>query len=146
MFKFERFSAVAILTKVKWLRTMLVLTLAMLWLPVSLHCELEGIPSLKFLSCCPEENSAPHHDDDCQTDGCAVVESGLYKTEERLVLLPEPEMVLAVFLSGLRETLLSAPETAARPCPGRIVPSEISRAWQFALRTAPSPRAPSFVS
>ena len=130
----------------KWLRTILVLTLAVLWLPVSVHCELEEIPALQFLSCCPEENSAPHHDDDCETDGCAVVESGLYKTEERLISLPAPELALAVFLGGLPETPLSAPELAVKPTPGRTVPPEIPQAWQFALRTAPSPRAPSFVS
>ena len=130
----------------KWLRNILVVTLAVLWLPVSVHCELEEIPALSFLSCCPEENSAPHQDDDCETDGCAVVESGLYKIEERLVSLPAPVLVLAVFLGGLLETPLSAPELPVKCSPSGIVPPEIPRTWQFSLRAAPSPRAPSLVS
>ena len=128
----------------KWLRTITVLALVALWLPVSVHCQLEQLPGLEFLSCCDhEDTTAPHQDDDCEGDGCAVVESGLYKTEERQNSLTAPNFPPVKFQSP-QTPITSAP--AVRAFVHGTAPPELSCIWQFSFRTALPPRAPSFVS
>ena len=123
---------------------MTALVLAVLWLPVSVHCQLEQLPGLEFLSCCSHEDTAPHQDDDCAGDACAVVESGLYKIEERQASLSAPE-----FESSPGQAL---PSEMVPISPGAdnlvfsTVPPELSRTWQFSLRTALPVRAPSLAS
>jgi len=127
---------------VKRLRTIAAFALAVFWLPVSVHCQLEELPGLEFLSCCAHEDAAaPHEDDDCAADACAVVESGLYKTEERQVSPPAPELMPSAFqFSPLAGTPVGS-EIQIRS-PG-AAPPELPRIWQFSLRTAAPPRAPS---
>jgi hypothetical protein len=124
---------------------MTALALAVLWLPVSVHCQLEQLPGLDFLSCCDhEDTTAPHQDDDCEGDACAVVESGLYKSEERQISLPAPDLAPVVF------QLLPSPDplscTVARGGVDGTAPPELARVWQFSFRAALPPRAPSLVS
>lgn len=124
---------------------MAVLTLAALWLPVSVHCQLEQLPGLEFLSCCDhEDTTAPHQDDDCEGDACAVVESGLYKIEERQTSLPAPDLTPVMF----QLLPLPAPISCnlARSGVGGTAPPEFSRIWQFVSRAALPPRAPSLAS
>ena len=66
------------------------------WLLAINHCKLEQIPGLSFLVCCDHEDAAPHQDNDCDTDGCAAVEDGLYKPEETQPGISVPVFVLAV--------------------------------------------------
>lgn len=122
----------------KWFRAFVAGMIAVLWLPLSVHCHLEQIPSLDFLSCCPEQQSVPHQDSDCETDACAVVESGLYKSEERQVALPEP-----VYVPDFEQDLTSLQPSCAPLEPISLSPPELPSIWQFALRTAHPPRAPS---
>ncbi|SRR5437867_3021181 len=71
----------SILTDVKWFSAITGWAILVLWLPVTNHGRLEIIPALSFLSCCDAESGNPQ-DDDCQRDGCALVENGLYKIEK----------------------------------------------------------------
>ena len=135
------------MASVNRLRTILTLLLALLWLPVTVHCRLESIPGIEFLSCClhaePEQTQA-HQDNDCETDGCATVESGLYKQEdspsEGLInpLLPLPDCI-----SWANDEVSASPITCATPS---SAPPELSVLWQFSLRAASQPRAPSSAS
>ena len=142
--KVELVSAVGILTDVKWLKTMTVLTMLALWLPATNHCRLEQIPGLSFLVCCDHEAAAPHQDNDCDTDGCAQFENGLYKVDDARAVAVVPAFVGAVFLLPTVEQtpppppLLSDFSTVASP--------ELPGTWQFSFRTALPPRAPSFAS
>jgi len=129
---------------VKWLRTIFVLALAVLWLPVSVHCQLEQLPGLEFLSCCTHEDTAPHEDDDCEGDACAVVESGLYKSEERQASLPAPELQSSPSPVSASETIPPV-AGASGPVPS-TTPPELSHIWQFSLRAALPVRAPSLAS
>ena len=86
------------------------IVLLVLWVPAALHCRLELIPAVSFLSCCqhPEKDKTPaHHDDDCSNDGGAAFESGLYHLEKtpEMFLIPAGE-----FKMGNGE---SAEDTAA---------------------------------
>ena len=58
------------------LKSILVLVLALLFLPVSSHCRLELLAGMEWLACYAHEDAAPHQDDYCETDACAVVEGG----------------------------------------------------------------------
>lgn len=111
-----------------------------LWLPVTEHCTLETIKGLEFLSCASDtaSNSA------CESDGCQVVESATYKVQDNHADFA----ITVLFLSHLiSQTAFTEPSgktfsvsTAALNSP------ELPTTWQFVLRTALSPRAPSFVS
>ncbi len=117
--------------------------LALLWLPMTSHCNLEHLRGLEFLACCNHEDTAPHQDKDCETDVCASVESGNYKTEERAVTVPTQSLVATI--SALLLTAAPAiPSTSVIAISS--VPAELPQRWQFAFRTAAPPRAPSFVS
>jgi hypothetical protein len=73
---------------VRYLKTIWVVALACAWVPITAHCTLEGLPALEFLACCAHEGTAsPHQDNDCESDGCAAVESGNYRAQEQDVLV-----------------------------------------------------------
>jgi len=128
---------------VKSLRTLLTLLLVALWPLATSHCSLEQLPGLAFLACAEEPAAASHQDNDCETDNCASVESGLYKTEDHPTVPTRP-----LISSELLTTVLLATEPLS--CAGAIhldsAPPELSRFWQFSFRTALPPRAPSLVS
>jgi hypothetical protein len=124
---------------------MAVLALAVLWLPVSVHCQLEQLPGLEFLSCCDhEDTTAPHQDDDCEGDACAVIESGLYKFEDQQASAPAPDFGALEFAAFPSDQAL-IPAVVGGPV-GSTAPPEFSRIWQFTSRTALPPRAPSLAS
>jgi hypothetical protein len=126
-----------------WLSKAMAVLLALLWVPLATHCDWEHLPGLESLACCDQAGTAPHQDNDCQTDVCASVESGDYKLEERTVSAPTPVLV-AVAVVPL---LASALENPSATVPAiSSVPIELPQLWQFAFRTAAPPRAPSFVS
>ena len=132
----------SILISVKSFRTLLTLVLVALWPLATSHCDLEQLPGFAFFACTEESpTAAPHQDNDCETDSCASIESGFYKTEDSQQV-PTPPLALSELLTAVLVTELSSvsnfdPET---------IPLELSRNWQFSLRAALPPRAPSFVS
>ena len=142
--KIEHFLPTHSLVDVKWLKTIAVFGLLGLWLGATNHCKLEEIPGLNFLVCGEHKGSTPHQDNNCDTDGCAQVEDGVYKTEESQVTAAAPTVVLAV-------TLLTALEEQARYRPTgsdflTFASPELPVTWQFSFRAALPPRAPSFLS
>ena len=129
-----------------YLKTIWVVSLALLWVPITSHCQLESIPSLTaLLACCEhEEASAPHEDQDCEQDACASVESGDYRTQEREPLLVIPDYT-SIEVAAVVVELSSLPAEISL----RILatpPPEQHQLWHFALRTALPVRAPSFAS
>ena len=121
------------MTRVK---ALMALILAVLWLPVTMHCALEGLPGLEFLICCEHEDAGPHADDDCEADACAVVESGFYKLQDHddLVVVLTEVVLCDVSLRAGKPIV-----TASRP------PPDFAVGWQFSSRAAPLPRAPSYL-
>jgi hypothetical protein len=132
----------SILTTVKSFRITLTLLLVALWPLVTSHCSLEQMPGLQFLTCADEAAAIPHQQNDCETDSCASVESGFYKTEEGRQVVPAPPLVASAILTAiLRES--AQPVTASRIVLDSA-PPELPKVWQFSFRTALPPRAPSF--
>ncbi len=116
--------------------------LAILWMPLVCHCCLEQLPGLQFLACAASAD-AGHTSRDCGDYACDTVESGLYQTEEQSPILPLPAPLPVLGL---------VPDLAALCVPDHpgadfvFNPPELLRIWQFYLRAAPLPRAPSRVA
>ena len=119
------------------LRNMIAVVLLTLWVPVTMHCQLESVFGLEALSCNTHEDSSSstaHHEKDCEDDECAVVESGLYKLQNNLRLVPEPpqtDVALTPDLAGDALELSCIPETV-------LPPPELPPSWHFVLRSAPA--------
>ena len=125
------------------LRKAVALVLVAFWGLVTAHCGLEQLPGFSFLECCEHPGSAPHQDDDCRQDACSIVESGSYRNDTQPAVVPAPVLILSpmVVFSALafRSDLVASGLLCSSP-------PELAAVWQFDLRTAPQPRAPSFIS
>ena len=121
-------------------KTVLALLVAV-WLPATSHCLLVALSGLESLACCSHEEPPlrTSHDNDCHTDTCASVESGLYKVEASQVLAPAPASVLMLFDCRALERQ-STPGLAGRTAPNR--PAELLPSVHFHTRAALPPRAP----
>ena len=130
----------------RYLKTIGVIALALLWVPITSHCQLEAIPSLTaLLACCGhEETATPHEDQDCEQDACASVESGGYRTQEHEPLLVSPDYI-AIKVSAGVVALNSLPDEVSLGIL-TTAPPEQHHTWQFAFRTALPVRAPSSAS
>jgi hypothetical protein len=132
-------------TTVTWLKNITIWAMLALWLPATNHCRLEQIPSLNFLACSDHEGgNGTGQEEDCQTDGCALVEGGFYKTERNQVEVAQSHSAVSKFLG---------PPESSRPRLDLVawwhhpsVPPEIPVRWQFFFRAAAQPRAPSVAS
>jgi hypothetical protein len=113
------------------------------WLPATNHCRLEQVPTLSFFVCCDHDEAAPHQDDDCDTDGCATVESASYKTEDAKIVTLIPLTVVVLDWAWVAEPL---PPEDARTFRPAAPPPELPRIWQFSRRAAAPARAPSLTS
>ena len=134
------------LRSVKWSKSTVTISLALLWLAATVHCRLESLPGFEFLSCCTHadvKQSASHHETDCQTDACAMIESGCYKQEDSAAAPVNLGVTRALLDGGLAEF---EPPITASTSSGVSAPPELSHGWQFSYRTALPPRAPSRVS
>jgi hypothetical protein len=123
------------------------MAIAALWVAAGSHCLLEALPGMEFLSCCQHsevEKSPAHHDNDCDGDGCATIESGLYKAEQGQPTLVRPLLPLVAWLTVTPDTV--PPRGLGSPVFASSSPPEIHCSWQFSQRTALPPRAPSSVS
>jgi hypothetical protein len=122
---------------------MLTLMLVALWPLVTSHCKIEQLPGFGFLACVGEKPEASHQED-CETDSCAAVESGLYKTEDGRQTVPTPPASMSLILTA---SLLEAAQSAgADNVAVDVAPSDLRTSWQFSSRAALPPRAPSLLS
>ena len=112
-----------------------------LWLGATNHCLLEDFPILKLLACNPHSQDASHEDSDCEKDSCVTVEKSAYKTERGRVALADPTLLQI-------PTVLPSLEDDASPdgLIDTLAAPELPVTWQFVLRTAAPPRAPSILS
>lgn len=145
-FPFDRHKLRCILQDVSRLKKYIAIALLILWGPATMHCLLENfnIPALEFLSCCLHTDQAPHHDDECQGDECAVVETGHYMVEDHSDLLTYPPLLclcLSCTVTEVESSLLAGWTQGQG-----VSPPEFQTAWQFYQRTVAPVRAPSFIS
>jgi len=130
------------LVRVKWLRAVMAVVLIGAFALATNHCRLEVL--VGFLVCCSHDDGASgHQDDDCDTDACASLESGLYKSEQGGFVSIKPLVITIVEIPAPPSENPGASDfhnfaTFAHP--------ELPVTWQFALRAASPPRAPSIAS
>jgi hypothetical protein len=118
-------------------RVMAILLLA-LWLPATLHCDLEaaGLLGQQCAEDCGQDAGGG--------DGCQLVENGLYKSSVLLVRIPAPQLLHCAFSFVPRPELEldAAPLSLAEFVTGT---QTLRRTWQFVQRAAPPCRAPSLI-
>ncbi len=122
------------------------LLLATLWLPATLHCQLESL-GLDTLFACADQPAGTAHTggDTCSDDGCQSIESGQFATSKvRHDLATWPALATVCHFCLFE---ISAPEPAAEML--AIVQDTtlpLQRTWQFDRRAALPARAPDFVA
>jgi len=116
-----------------------------MWPLVASHCKLEQLPGFQFLACVEGEVDAgtTHQESGCETDSCASLESGFYKTESGWLAVPPPPALLPPFLTTVS---LEAVHPESDKILFETAPEELVVGWQFSLRTALPVRAPSLPS
>lgn len=123
-------------------RIMFVLLLALLWAPMTVHCQIEAMTDLPFLSC--ESEAGPCSDRSSQGAGtpCCAWESGEYQPPSHSPL------VAPVILALISPQLLPDVTAPLEGALGGLIdpPPELPPAWQFIHRAAPMARAPSLTS
>lgn len=135
---FEHFSRWRIYLRVRSLKRVFVLLLALAWVPMMAHCNLEAIPGFQFLTCDTSEASPDSH---CG-EGCCSFESSSYHVESSKLTPP------IVFVTLLCDFLFFEPKDLGLDPERRpfAIPPELSKTWQFVFRTALPVRAPSIAS
>jgi hypothetical protein len=121
------------------------LLLATLWLPATLHCQLESL-GLDPLFACAEQAAESNHasNNDCADEACQTIESGqfaLAKSKLDLSLLPALACVFVTCCQHLTPPA-PAPEIFAIR---QEMTLPLQRTWQFTRRAALPARAPSVV-
>jgi hypothetical protein len=123
-------------------RNILFALAALLWLPVSAHCQLESIRGLEVLRC-PSGNQSSPSKEHCDS-GCCAAEHSQYKASQERVSIPTPALV---------QVALALSAEVERALPDEVnlgvltaAPPEIPKGWQFSSRAALPIRAPSLLS
>lgn len=121
-------------------RSFITLLLLALWLPATLHCDLEAAAA-QFLA--QDAHATDLCQDDCRDDACETVEGVSFtKNTDGLRALPPPECLLLARLvcapvpdeTGVESTIVDPPEVQL-----------LDRTWSFVRRAAPLSRAPSVI-
>lgn len=128
-------------------RALVAFVLAVLWLPATLHCDLDAIQlfAAHVDSCCStacDAHPAAADDAPCTTGSCAVVEEGAYRPCHDNLGVAAPELIVVANLAEIWTALAveQRAELVVRPAES---PPAHGRPWQFVRRAAQSPRAPS---
>lgn len=125
---------------------LVVLLLAAIWLPVTMHCRIEAAGLLEPHDGCAQELSNQTSDTGCKDDACPTVEDALFKETAAFPALVAPVdgnstarllALLATFREDVEPVL-----SPARQAP----PAELVTSWQFHTRAAPPARAPGYLN
>ncbi len=127
------------------LRRIFSLALLALWLPATLHCDLEAA-GLGPLFHCADGHGADEHDDGASRDACDLLESGTFKLAANTAVLPPPALC-----SCLLCLVAPLPTITLTPTPTGVTdriaaPPEVARTWHFLVRAALPSRAPSLAA
>lgn len=122
------------------------LVLLAIWLPCTMHCQAEALGWLGGDSTCCEKG---HTDDSFEPDcsDCAVcqsVESGGYSLPQKVSFV-HVLLIVAVHLAPDLLAPACEPAPLTLPAPDST-PQFLRQSWRFDCRTAPAPRAPSFLA
>jgi len=127
---------------VRHLCRLVALLLLALWLPATLHCDLEAAGVTNILGCHDHRASGPAFGTD---DHCHSIEGVTYKLDFGSIKTPPPAaLLLFVFAPpGLFAADVPPRQLAVE---SKTAPPEVARTWHFAARAAPLARAPSIAA
>jgi hypothetical protein len=127
---------------VRLLKSILTLLLAVAWVPLTAHCQIEKLTGLELLSCsCPAADTSC---DDSHSDGaCCGWESGQYQLPQGQPTVAAP--LVAVVPMVMLAVEVRLPAKPASPVESAPLPRP-PKPWQFSLRAALPVRAPSVTS
>ncbi len=123
------------------MRAVAAVALASLWVTAGAHCLLASMPGFSFLRC---HDPAPANSDrgsHCGDQACLTLESGLYVSAAQ-AKAPAAALGMLVQQPAFVESLIPPDVTGGVLT---SVPPDLPKIWQFTLRTALRPRAPSLV-
>jgi len=122
-------------------RNILFALLAVLWLPTSVHCQLETVPGFEFLRCDFGNQSSK---DDCNNSGCCTVEKSQYRSEHAPLTppLPDPSLMPLTALASVANVLPAEVSLGILTA----APPQLLKTWHFVSRAALPARAPSIAS
>lgn len=118
--------------------------MALVYLPASGYCLVEKTGLVPVVDCCAEtEAHTQEEQGPCGGYGCCPIEYAVYSSvDSGNTDIPAPPAGM-VFLAAV---LLTEPPAEIPVSQLERSPPDIPTSWQFSLRTALPPRAPSFVS
>jgi hypothetical protein len=122
-------------------RAILTFALAVLWLAMPVHCQIEAISAGAIFACVDEVDCSSEKDPGCEDDFCDSVESPNYFHQKAPVLGKAP-LLAAVLLAEPTQAPLPEFEISH----GSDSVPLLHSGWQFAYRAAGSPRAPSLTA
>ena len=125
------------------------LVLVALWLPVTLHCDLDAAGLLTAhdtshanSDCCASTQAADQASP-CADDSCELVENGLYQSTGSLLQVTAPSLTASTWFLCLQLAALPRPIEPVTPVVAVKQPPGWVPTWHFARRAAPLSRAPS---
>jgi hypothetical protein len=123
--------------------TITTLLLATLWLPATVHCQLERLGLDAFFACADATTTETGHSEDasCADDGCQTIEAGQVAVSKARI----DAASLALLACTCHFCLFEIP--APQPAPEFTATAQdttlpLQRTWQFDRRAAAPPRAP----
>ncbi len=126
------------------IRSYIALALLALWLPATLHCEMEMAGLFADSGTCHDRNSSGGTaSEDCAVDACAMLESGGFHSPTNTFLFKAPDLTACLLLLVPPLEFVSPP---AIRLDRTTAPAELIQTWQFVRRAALPPRAPSFLA
>jgi hypothetical protein len=118
--------------------------LALAWVPLTAHCQIESIAELELLNCQSAGETPAPGCSHCDDSSCCAWESAQYHLPQNqtptLVLILE--LVLPVVSSALDDNVPARAGVSLLTA----APPEIPKTWQFSFRAALPVRAPAFAS
>lgn len=117
------------------------LLLATLWLPATVHCQLETLGFDTLFACAGDDGAAHADGKGCTDDGCQTIESGQVAVAKSRIEVAAPALFACASLFCLFE--VAAPDVASEFVASRQDETlPLRRTWQFDRRAALPARAP----
>jgi hypothetical protein len=131
-------------SRARLFKTLLAVLLALAWVPLTAHCQLESTAGLGFLGCASGEKTSEQGGSCCEDGLCCSWESEQYSLPRDHVVAQAPIFTAVALLRSI--TLETTPPDEVAPEVSTEGPQHFWKTWQFLLRAALPVRAPSLAS
>jgi len=129
---------------VRLMRNILLILMALLWMPVTAHCQIEAASGAQVFQCQSLFNGSSPMNTHCSDENCCAVEKALFGVSESSPLIIVPEYVC--FAPLLLDELDIVPSASHQVGFVTTAPPDLIQPRHFIYRTALAARAPSIAS